>query len=51
MEVNVRENDLIGDSSSEEEEYGIDNDNNVKIMIEDMYYRVLEYVMYMKSIL
>lgn len=49
-EVNARENDSTGDSSSEEEEYGTDNDNNVKITTEDTYHRVLEYAMYMKSL-
>lgn len=44
------ENDLIMDSSSEDGDYGVDDNDNERINNEDIYYRVLEYVMYMKSL-
>lgn len=44
------ENDLIMDSSSEDGDYGVDDNDNERISNEDIYYRVLEYVMYMKSL-
>ena len=31
-EVNARQNDSTADSSSEEEDYGTDDDNNVTVM-------------------
>ena len=49
-EVNARQNDSTADSSSEEEDYGTDEDNNLMITKEDTYHRVLEYAMYMKSL-
>ena len=49
-EVNATQNDSTTDNSSDEEDYGTDDDNNVMITKEDTYHRVLEYAMYMKSL-
>ena len=49
-EVNARQNDSTADSSSENGDYGTDDENNVMITKEDTYHRVLEYAMYMKSL-
>ena len=44
------ENDSTTDSSSEDGDYGTDNNDNERINNEDTYHRVLEYAMYMKSL-
>ena len=40
-EVDARQNDSTADCSSEEEDYGTDDDNNVMITKEDTYHRAL----------
>lgn len=50
VEVNATQNDSSTDNSSDEEDCGTDDDNNVMISKEDTYHRVLEYAMYMKSL-
>lgn len=44
------ENDSTTDSSSEDGDYGADDNDNERINNEDTYHRVLEYAMYMKSL-
>ena len=43
------ENDSTTDSSSEDGDYGTDDNDNERINNEDTYHKVLEYAMYMKS--
>lgn len=48
-DVDACENESTG-SSSEDGDYGIDDNDNVRISEEDAYHRVLEYALYMKSL-
>ncbi|CAH3121897.1 unnamed protein product [Porites lobata] len=47
--VDACENESTG-SSSEDGDYGIDDNDNVRISEEDAYHRLLEYALYMKSL-
>ena len=49
-DVDARGKDSTMDSSSEDGNYGTDDNDNVRITKEDTYHRVLEYAMYMKNL-